>query len=182
MLQEVIMVHRTFIRSFAVIGAIASIVYSANALAAPPVKGFYDLELYVSEFPYPLQPLPEPATLLVCDPSNPPCQHLLLRARVEDGSHLPAQGGAVVFESCYLKGNPPGSDAAPSAACESGLGMWMGRWHWDIVDGFSPMIEPPIGVSFVPRTVGYRFSYIGQGTSILNYASEPKDVTWISAP
>jgi hypothetical protein len=113
------------------------------------------------------------------------CPELILGAHVEDAAGDPAQGGAVIFQYCSLKGLPPNdierADEAPSAACASGLGTWANLGSAVPVTG-SGDAYLDFGFVLIPRTVGFRFRYLGQGSGIANDTSAPEDFTWVSAP
>ena len=110
-------------------------------------------------------------------------QELILGAHVATASGIPAQRGSVTFQYCSLRGLPSNDinrpDEAPSAACATGDAAW------------SQLITVPVDASgnaymnfgfvSIPRTVGFRFRYTGQGSGIPNGVSAPQDFTWVSA-
>jgi hypothetical protein len=96
---------------------------------------------------------------------------LVLKAHVEDSSGHPAQRGSVIFQDCLVKGFP-----APSAACVSGSGSWSHIITMSVdINGNA---EVDFGFVAHPRTIGFRFRYIGQRSGIANGESAPMDVTW----
>src|SRR6266511_4036672 len=120
------------------------------SLLSQPVLGSYDISFFTSE----IGGLVPVTSLSVCTPSA--CQELILGAHVEDAAGNAAQGGAVIFQYCSLKGLPPNdierADEAPSAACASGLGTWanLGSAVPVIASGDAYL---DFGVVFIPRTV-----------------------------
>jgi hypothetical protein len=115
--------------------------------------------------------------LPVCD------GELVLKAHVEDSAGAPVQSGTVVFEYCSYKGLPPGditrADEAPLEACASGEATWR-RLRAHIELNASGDAYLTFGVVRIPRTVGFRFRYIGQGSGIANSVSEPENFTWVA--
>jgi len=110
------------------------------------------------------------------------CEELILGAHVEEqSSELPAQGGAVSFQYCSYKGLPPNditrADEAPTAACDSGLATWNDLRQRSKVNESGDAFGF-FGIVLIPRTVGFRFRYIGQGSGIANGMSLPRDFTW----
>jgi len=96
---------------------------------------------------------------------------LVLNAHVEDSAGQPARRGSVVFQDCEMKNKP-----VPSAACVSGSGTWSHLITLSLdVNGNA---EVDYGAEAHPRTIGFRFRYMGQGSGIANGDSEPMDVTW----
>jgi hypothetical protein len=143
-------------------------------VAAQPVPGAYELSFFKFENLVGLIPV---SSLSVCTPSV--CEELILGAHVEEqSSGLPAQGGAVIFQYCSL---PPSditrADEAPTAACDSGLATWKDL-HALLKVNESGDAFLDFGIVLIPRTVGFRFRYIGQGSGIANGVSLPKDFTW----
>jgi hypothetical protein len=108
-------------------------------------------------------------------------QELILGAHVADASGAPAQGGSVTFQYCSLKGGPPNdinrADEAPSAACATRDASWANLISVP-VDG-SGNAYMNFGFVSIPRTVGFRFKYTGQGSGIANGVSAPSDFTWV---
>jgi hypothetical protein len=110
---------------------------------------------------------------------------LILKAHVADSSGQPAQSGRVTFEYCSFKGLPPSDinrpDEAPSVACEDASVA-----SWDRLGG-SPVDDAGdaffvFGAVHIPRTVGFRFRYTGQGSGISSTTIDPVDFTWDPAP
>jgi hypothetical protein len=148
------------------------------SLLSQPAPGSYDISFFTSGTGglVPVNSLP------VCTVA---CPELILGAHVEDAAGDPAQGGAVIFQYCSLKGLPPNdierADEAPSAACASGLGTWANLGSAVPVTA-SGDAYLDFGFVVIPRTVGFRFRYLGQGSGIANGTSAPEDFTWVSAP
>jgi hypothetical protein len=173
------MLHRNFAPlRLAIISAVASIAFLADSLSAQPVPGSYDLSFFklVSGVLEPVSNLP------VCTPSV--CEELILNAHIkEDSSGLPAQGGVAIFQYCSLKGLPPNditrADEAPSAACETGSATWANLAALKVNESGDAYLD--FGVVLIPRTVGFRFKYIGQGSGIEKGISPPMDFTWVPA-
>jgi hypothetical protein len=154
----------TLIVAFAALAGLGAVVAdpSVTVLAAQPVSGVYELSFFADTLDG-LVPL--------TNNSLPILTELVLKAHVEDGSGHPAKRGSVIFQDCSLKGQP-----AASAACVSGSGTWLHIITLP-VDQFG---NASVDFGFVsnPRTIGFRFEYIGQGSGIANGASAPGDVTW----
>lgn len=108
---------------------------------------------------------------------------LILGARVTDASGSAAQAGRVIFEYCSLKGVPPNditrADEAPLSACADRSATWASLAGVDVDPSGSAFLD--FGVVLIPRTVGFRFRYIAQGSGIANGVSGPADFTWIAA-
>jgi len=142
--------------------------------AASTVPGSYEL-LFLSSG----QIVP---TLPVCRPSS--CQELTLRAHVES-SVGPAERGAVTFQYCSFKGGPPNDitrpDEAPSSACEvDGTGRWANLQSIRLKEARD--VDVNFGIVQIPRTVGFRFRYSPQGSSIASGTSAEKNFTWVEGP
>jgi hypothetical protein len=156
---------------FAVIAAVMSA--GSASLAAQPVPGSYELSFFNSA----LEPV---SSLPVCTQSA--CEELVLNAHIEDSSGLPAQRGVAMFQYCSLKGLPPNditrADEAPSAACETGSGSWANLAGLKVSESGNAYLN--FGIVLIPRTVGFRFRYIGQG-GVANGVSAPMDFTWVPA-
>lgn len=137
---------------------------SVTVLAAQPAIGIYELSFFADTLDG-LVPL--------TNNSLPVGEELVLKAHVADRSGHPAKRGSVIFQDCSLNGEP-----APSAACISGSGAWSHIITLP-VDQFG---NASVDFGFVsnPRTIGFRFEYIGQGSGIPNGASAPGDVTWFA--
>ena len=108
-------------------------------------------------------------------------QELILGAHVADGSGAPAQGGLVTFQYCSYKGGPPNditrADEAPSAACATREASWANLVSVPVNASGDAYMN--FGFVQIPRTVGFRFKYTGQGNGISNGVSAPSDFTWI---
>jgi hypothetical protein len=144
------------------------------SLLSRPVLGSYELSFGSDD--------QHESSLPVCTEGSV-CEELGLKASVKDASGVPAQSGTVIFEYCSFKGLPPNdiqrADEAPKEACETGEATWA---HLITVrvdaSGDIPVVS--FGVVFIPRTVGFRFRYLGQGSGIANGASEPENFTWVN--
>jgi hypothetical protein len=108
-------------------------------------------------------------------------QELILGAHVMDASGAPAQGGSVTFQYCSLKGGPPNdinrADEAPSAACATRDASWANLIGVPVDASGNAYMN--FGLVQIPRTVGFRFKYTGQGSGIANGTSAPSDFTWV---
>jgi hypothetical protein len=113
--------------------------------------------------------------------SLPVFQELILGAHVTDASGAPAQGGSVTFQYCSLKGGPPNdinrADEAPSAACATRDATWANLLGVPVDASGNAYMN--FGLVQIPRTVGFRFKYTGQGSGIANGTSAPSDFTWV---
>jgi hypothetical protein len=120
-----------------------------------------------------LQPV---TTLVVGGPE------LILAAHVADAAGNPARRGSVSFQYCSLNGLPSNDitrpDEAPSADCASGAATWTQLTSVRVDASGNAYMG--FGVVMIPRTVGFRFRYLSQGSSIPNGTSAPADFTWIS--
>ena len=92
------------------------------------------------------------------------------------------------FEYCSFNGppnDPTQADEAPAFECEpGGAGNWARLWNQQ-VDTESCLGSTETGVACInfgivkiPRVVGFRFRYTGQGSGIANGVSAPADFTW----
>jgi hypothetical protein len=145
------------------------------SLLSRPVPGSYELS-FVNDDGQPVSTLP------VCTEGSV-CEELGLKASVKDASGVPAQSGTVIFEYCSFKGLPPNdierADEAPKEACETGEATWA-HLITVRVDASGDIPVVGFGLVFIPRTVGFRFRYLGQGSGIANGASEPENFTWVN--
>ena len=122
----------------------------------------------------------EVSALPVCTPAA--CPELALKATGQTLGGTPAQRGMVTFQYCSLRKLPPNdiqrADEAPKEACESGEAAWQSPGTVKV--GSADI--PPLAFEAVrvPRTVGFRFRYNSQGSSIASGVSLPKDFTWTS--
>jgi hypothetical protein len=161
----------------ALIGLLAPIAYSGNSPAAlaQPVPGKYELFFFTSG-PSGLEPV---SSLPVC--TSTVCEELILNAHItEESSGLPAQSGLVVFQYCSYKGLPPNditrADEAPLEACEiDGTAKWANLATFKVNQSGDAFLD--FGVVLIPRTIGFRFQYKGQG-GIANGVSDPKNFIW----
>ncbi len=144
------------------------------------------------------QGVPGTYELSFCTPGQPigsilyVGQELILHAYVADSSGTPASGGGVIFQVC-TRGGDSHQDPQPSSACDiDKTATWTSLHGLSKVPSVSPScLEqgcPPAGPGNAcgfwgavahPRTIGFRFKYLGQGSGIANGISEPKDATWI---
>ena len=140
---------------------------SASAKAA---QGSYELSFYKSG-PNGLEPV---STLSVLS------EELILGAHVEDSAGFPAQKGNVTFQYCSLKGLPPNditrADEAPSSECANGSAKWASLVTVPVNTSGDAYMN--FGLVRIPRTVGFRFQYKGNG-SIGSGTSAPADFTWV---
>ncbi len=110
---------------------------------------------------------------------------LVLKAHVQNSAGVPATGGSVTFEYCSLKGRPPNditrADEAPLEACATGDAVWkrLGNAAVGALTAGDAYLD--FGVVHIPRTVGFRFRFTGQGSGIANSTSAPENFTWVSA-
>jgi len=144
---------------------------STTVLAAQSLQGFYVISFSTTG------PVP-----ITTDNQLPVGEELVLTAHVQDSLHNPAQSGSVSFQDCSLKGIP-----APSHACVSGRGSWTHIITLPVDQNGEARVN--FGFVSTPRTIGFRFRYIGQGSGIANGESnptnpldpgvnDPGDVTW----
>jgi hypothetical protein len=145
----------------------------AGALAARAVPGSYELS-FLARVDGVLQPV---STLPVGS------QELILTAHVEDAAGTAAQRGRVVFEYCSLKGLPPSDitrpDEAPLEACDAGEATWAHLLSIEVNELGEASMN--FGVVQIPRTVGFRFRYLGQGSGIASGVSTARNFTWVAA-
>jgi hypothetical protein len=120
--------------------------------------------------------------LLVCTPSA--CEDLVLKAHIADSLGKPAHRGLVIFQYCSLKGLPPNDitrpDEAPKEACENGSATWANLGAFKVNTSGDAFFD--FGIVLIPRTVGFRFRYQGQGSRIPNGISDPpQNFTWCAS-
>jgi hypothetical protein len=143
----------------------------SSSAEARAMSGSYQLQFLDSS----LQPI---TVLPVSD------GELILGAHVTDGAGNPAQGGRVIFEYCSLKGAPPHDitrpDEAPLSACADGSATWASLAGIDVNQAGNAYLD--FGVVLIPRTVGFRYRYLGQGSGVANGVSSPADFTWVAQP
>ena len=102
--------------------------------------------------------------------AEPVGTYLVLKSEVRDASGNLAQVGSVTYEFCWRNG-----DYAPKASCDAGSGSW--KRHWAVrVDPIGSLMG--FGACSSPRTIGFRFSYTGQGSGIASEVSQSRDFTW----
>ncbi len=110
---------------------------------------------------------------------------LVLKGHVEDSSGVPARAGLATFEYCSYKGLPPQditrADEAPLEACETGDATWKRLGTVAVGELTAGDAYLDFGVVHIPRTVGFRFRYTGQGSGIAKGTSAPENFTWVSA-
>ena len=111
---------------------------------------------------------------------------LILKAQVTDLSGNPATLGTVTFEYCSYGGRPNNiaeADEAPKEACEQGLAKWA-RVQSLTIDGVGcsslggGSACSDFGVVRIPRTVGFRFRYAPQRSSIAAGTSPARNFVW----
>jgi hypothetical protein len=113
--------------------------------------------------------------LPVCD------GELFLKAHVES-SGAPVQEGAVIFEYCSYKRLPPNditrADEAPLEKCQTGEASWdrLSRGN-EVLDESGDAYEF-FGAVRIPRTVGFRFRYVAQGSEFEPGVSPPENFTF----
>jgi len=141
---------------------------------AHSVAGSYELGFFTSG-PTGLEPVQGPLPVSSVE--------LVLGAHVENAVGAPAQKGAVSFQYCSYRGLPPNditrADEAPSAACASGEATWKNLGRIGVDASGNAYLN--FGIVQIPRTVGFRFQYSGQGSGIANAVSAPADFTWVPA-
>jgi hypothetical protein len=146
-----------------------------QSLLSQSVPGTYELSFLKSG----LNGLEPVSSLSVCAEGSV-CEELILGAHVE-ASGGPARSGTVIFQYCSYKGLPPNditrADEAPSAACEDGSATWANLPPGVPIDPSGDAYRD-FGLVMIPRTVGFRFRYLGQGSGIANGVSAPGDFTW----
>jgi hypothetical protein len=131
------------------------------------VPGVYEL----SFLDHSLQPV---TTLTVGGPE------LILKAHVTDAFGNPAQGGAVEFQYCSLKGGPPNdisrADETSSADCATKIASWTRLLTLSLDSNGNALMN--FGFVRIPRTIGFRIKYSSQGSGIASGTSLPQDFTW----
>jgi hypothetical protein len=140
------------------------------------------------------QPVPGSYVLSFVDNSRQPISQLpvndgelILKAHVLDSANVPATTGSATFEYCSYKGLPPNditrADEAPLEACATGDATWKRLGTAPIIGEGSMAGDAYLdfGVVQIPRTVGFRFRYTGQGSGVANGTSAPENFTWVSA-
>jgi len=133
------------------------------------------------------QPIPGSYELLFLDPLTHQevtmqsfGEAVTLHAQIDDASGIAADGGRVVFQYCSLKGRPSNDitrvDEVPFEKCESGEANWANLAGVPVnalgnaeLVFCCPMITP---------TIGFRYTYMGQGSGIDNFTILPKNFNW----
>jgi hypothetical protein len=101
---------------------------------------------------------------------------LILKAHVEEqASGEPAQGGAVTFQVCVLKGGSTLQMVPlPSAQCvKGGSGSWARLLRMEVDASGDAFMN--FGIAPRTATVGFRFQYSGQRSGIASGVSAPVD-------
>ena len=117
-------------------------------------------------------------------------QEVIPHASVTDSFGNGALSGYVQFQVCK-RGRTP----QPSSACEiDGTARWRtirDRWQVNPPQGNLCLGCLPAdpgnacgfwGAVVNPRTIGFRFKYVSQGSGIIDGMSAPRDVTWLPLP
>jgi len=148
---------------------------SARASASTP--GRYELSFYADR----IGGLVAVSSLTVLS------DELILAAHVTSSSGVAATGGAVTFEYCSYKGLPPNditrADEAPLEACADGSADWARLTSIRIDNIGCPQLGPgyacmDFGVVRIPRVVGFRFQFSGQGSGVPSGVSLPRNFEW----
>ena len=165
---------------------------AAGQPAAPDAGGLSALPVraptggYVLSFNARLNGILQPVSSLTVS-----SQELILVAHVEDSLGVAAQSGSVTFEYCSFKGLPPNditrADEAPKEACDTGSANWARLTSVQIDPGGCPGAGPgtaclDFGIVRIPRVVGFRFRFNGQGGGIAGGVSAAENFTWTPAP
>jgi len=146
-------------------GAAGVLGSSSSRVSGNTVPGTYELSFLMEQFPGGLQPID--STLEVG-------RYLVLKATVRDGGGLLATQGSVTFEYCSARGAP-----APKASCEAGAGSWKRHMTMKLdASGFPPLAG--WGACSTPRSIGFRFRYAAQGSTIPSGTSAARDATWVA--
>ena len=143
-------------------------------LEAQPAPGSFELAFFINS-PTGLQPV----TSLTVSSDD-----LILGAHVANGAGTAATQGSVTFQYCSFKGLPPNditrADEAPSSACDNGTATWKNLVTVKVNGSGDAFMD--FGIVQIPRTVGFRFRYAGQGSGIANGVLQPaEDFTWLPA-
>ena len=104
---------------------------------------------------------------------------VILQAHIEDFSRTPADRGLVVFQYCSRPG--PSNDInrvdeAPREECDSGDAKWA-RLASVPVDT-SGNAELEFCCPRITPTIGFRFTYLGQGSGILKSTTMGENFNW----
>jgi hypothetical protein len=152
----------------------------ANVRPGATAPGLYDLSFYADR----LGAFVSVSSLVVNS------DELILAAHITSTSGAAATSGSVTFEYCSYKGLPPNditrADEAPLEACADGSADWarLTSIRMDAVG--CPQLGPgyacmDFGLVRIPRVVGFRFRFSGQGTGIASGVSAPKNFTWTAS-
>jgi hypothetical protein len=97
-------------------------------------------------------------------------EFLVLKSEVKDSNGVRAEAGLVTYEYCELQ-----NVKVQSSECDSGRGTWK-RLMTMPVDPIGSLAG--FGSCSIPRTIGFRFTYAGQGGVIASGVSASRDVSW----
>lgn len=103
---------------------------------------------------------------------------MILGAHLE-GSSGPARSGSLIFQVCS-RGGGHSSQIIPLSSAECAKGG-SGAWAQLItmqVNGWEAFVIFGVGS---PRTIGFRFNYLSQGSGIANGGSAAEDFKWVVA-
>jgi hypothetical protein len=142
-------------------------------LSAPDVPGIYELSFLANG-------QPTESILFVGE-------ELVLKAHVTDSFGTSADQGSVTFQFCSRAGGKSLSnmDPAPSFDCDV---AGTGTWKTLVTMKVNPGTCGPDSVGYAcvdfglirsPRTVGFRFRYVSQGSGIASGMSASKDAEWV---
>ncbi len=112
-------------------------------------------------------------------------QELVLRADVSSSAG-PAQRGSVQFQVCGTGGHSlQRLDPVPFSECDSGgSANWIPITTFSVAAGTCPGTASGSacvdwGAVQNPRTIGFRFKYVSQGSGVQSGQSLPADFTWL---
>lgn len=165
-------------RASAIVGLVATFALVACSDRSPvaPVSPPHGVSLAVNAVTgsYTISFLKETSTgLAPAADAEPVGTYLVLKSEVRDDAGNLAQSGSVRYEYCWSRG-----DYAPSSTCNSGGGSWRRLLTVD-VDPIGSLVG--FGSCSTPRTIGFRFTYSGQGSGIASGVSQSKDFTWAAS-
>jgi hypothetical protein len=148
------------------------------------VTGVYALTFYAQS----AGTYEEVSSLPVYSPGVLPAE-LQLKAQVTDPSGNPATTGTVTFDYCSY-GKPTDyitdPDEAPKEACEQGTATWVQlRRALRVSDAACFHLGGGSACTYfsvvrIPRTVGFRFRYAQQGSSIASGTSPARNFVWVA--
>ena len=131
----------------------------------------------------------EVSSLPVYSPGGVLPPELRLKAQVTDASGNAATTGTVTFDYCSY-GKPTDDitnpDEAPKEACEQGTATWVQlRRAVRVSDATCFYLGGGsactyFGVVRIPRSVGFRFRYVQQGSSIASGTSPGRNFLWVA--